>query len=88
MTSLDVLYYALALSALLVAVYLAYTLYQLGKTLRIINRLADLVEEKVHDLTDAVSSLSERFGFVGEMIGALVKRVVSGIADSGEKKRK
>lgn len=84
-SSLDILYLALAAAALLVAAYLSYTLYQISRTLRNVNRVFEGLEEKlqmivaaVNFVKDKLEDLTSGFGMVGEVLAGLLKKLVAG----------
>lgn len=50
MTSLDVLYYALAIGFLVLVGFISYAMYHLGQTLKLVSHITEDVEDITHDI--------------------------------------
>lgn len=88
-SSKDLLFVVLSLSIFWFTIFLCWLLYQAARTLRNINRIAELLTEKLELISDAVTfmrdkvdHLSSKMGVVSSMLSGLVEKFIVGkIAD-------
>ncbi|MFA6427079.1 MAG: hypothetical protein WCW16_01365 [Candidatus Magasanikbacteria bacterium] len=98
-TSKDLLYVVLSLSILWFTVFLCWLLYQAARTLRNINRITEILTNKLELISDAVEfirkkvdSLTGHMGMVSGVLGQIVEKYVVGklsskLDERGEKKK-
>ena len=84
-TSKDLLFVVLSLSIFWFTIFLCWLLYQAARTLRNINRIAELLTEKLELISDAVTfmrdkvdHLSSKMGVVSSMLSGLVEKFIVG----------
>ena len=88
-TSKDLLFVVLSLSIFWFTIFLCWLLYQAARTLRNINRIAEILTEKLELISDAVTfmrdrvdHLSSKMGVVSSMLSGLVEKFIVGkVAD-------
>jgi len=84
-TSKDLLFVVLSLSIFWFTIFLCWLLYQAARTLRNINRIAEILTEKLELISDAVTfmrdrvdHLSRKMGVVSSMLSGLVEKFIVG----------
>ncbi|PIY93259.1 MAG: hypothetical protein COY69_02590 [Candidatus Magasanikbacteria bacterium CG_4_10_14_0_8_um_filter_32_14] len=84
-TSKDLLFVVLSLSIFWFTIFLCWLLYQAARTLRNINRIAEILTEKLELISDAVTfmrdkvdHLSSKMGVVSSMLSGLVEKFIVG----------
>ncbi|MFA7244555.1 MAG: hypothetical protein WC070_00010 [Candidatus Magasanikbacteria bacterium] len=82
-TSKDLLFVVLSLSIFWFTIFLCWLLYQAGRTLRNINRIAEILTEKLELISEAVTfmrdrvdHLSSKMGIVSSMLSGLVEKFI------------
>ena len=84
-TSKDLLFVVLSLSIFWFTIFLCWLLYQAARTLRNINRIAEILTEKLELISDAVTFMRDRvdhfsskMGVVSSMLSGLVEKFIVG----------
>ncbi|MDD2656559.1 MAG: hypothetical protein PHQ18_03260 [Patescibacteria group bacterium] len=84
-TSKDLLFVVLSLSIFWFTIFLCWLLYQAARTLRNINRIAEILTEKLELISEAVTfmrdrvdHLSSKMGVVSSMLSGLVEKFIVG----------
>ena len=84
-TSKDLLFVVLSLSIFWFTIFLCWLLYQAARTLRNINRISEMLIEKLELISEAVTfmrdrvdHLSSKMGVVSSMLSGLVEKFIVG----------
>jgi len=84
-TSKDLLFVVLSLSIFWFTIFLCWLLYQAARTLRNINKIAEILTEKLELISEAVTfmrdrvdHLSSKMGVVSSMLSGLVEKFIVG----------
>ena len=91
-TSQDLLFVVLSLSIFWFTIFLCWLLYQAARTLRNINKISEILIEKLELISEAVTfmrdkvdHLSSKMGVVSSMLSGLVEKFIVGkISDNLE----
>ncbi|MFA7315001.1 MAG: hypothetical protein WC025_03715 [Candidatus Magasanikbacteria bacterium] len=84
-TSKDLLFVVLSLSIFWFTIFLCWLLYQAARTLRNINKITEMLTEKLELISEAVTfmrdkvdHLSSKMGVVSSMLSGLVEKFIVG----------